>query len=83
MDGNHATVYVRDSGVGFDPENTDRLFESFFTTKQEGMGIGLSLSRSIVEAHRGRLWAKRNDGPGSTFAFTIPCDSGPQIERTP
>ncbi|WP_263355090.1 PAS domain S-box protein [Acidicapsa acidisoli] len=75
-DGGHATVFVQDSGVGFDPETTDRLFESFFTTKQEGMGIGLSLSRSIVEAHRGHLWATRNDGPGATFAFSIPCDSG-------
>jgi len=79
-DGNHATVFVQDSGVGFDPEITDRLFESFFTTKQEGMGIGLSLSRSIVEAHSGRLWATRNEGPGATFAFSIPCDSGPQID---
>jgi PAS domain S-box-containing protein len=74
--GNHATVSVQDSGVGFDPKITDRLFESFFTTKQEGMGIGLSLSRSIVEAHGGNLWAATNDGPGSTFAFSIPCDSG-------
>ena len=79
-DGSHVIVFVQDSGVGFDPESTDRLFESFFTTKQEGMGIGLSLSRSIVEAHRGRLWATRNDGPGSTFAFSIPCKSGPQTE---
>jgi PAS domain S-box-containing protein len=74
-DDHQATVFVQDSGVGFDPETTDRLFESFFTTKQEGMGIGLPLSRSIVEAHRGRLWATRNDGPGATFAFSIPCDS--------
>jgi PAS domain S-box-containing protein len=81
-DGNHATVFVQDSGVGFDPEITDRLFESFFTTKQEGMGIGLSLSRSIVEAHSGRLWAVRNDGPGATFAFSIPCDFGPQLDST-
>jgi PAS domain S-box-containing protein len=79
-DGDHVTVFVQDSGVGFDPEKTDRLFESFFTTKQEGMGVGLSLSRSIVEAHRGHLWAARNDGPGSTFAFSIPCDSGSQID---
>jgi signal transduction histidine kinase len=74
-DGNHVTVSVRDSGVGFSPEISERLFEPFFTTKQEGMGIGLSVSRSIVEAHHGRLWAVRNDGPGSTFAFSIPRES--------
>ena len=73
-DHNCVRVSVQDSGVGFDPELTNRLFESFFTTKQEGMGIGLSVSRSIVEAHRGSLWATRNDGPGATFAFSIPCD---------
>ena len=77
MDGDHVTVSVQDSGVGFSPEIGDRLFESFFTTKQEGMGVGLSLSRSIVEAHRGRLWAASNDGPGATFAFSIPCGSRP------
>jgi PAS domain S-box-containing protein len=82
-DGNQATIHVQDSGVGFSPENADRLFESFFTTKQEGMGMGLSLSRSIVQAHRGRLWAMRNDGPGSTFAFSIPHDSGLQVDSTP
>jgi PAS domain S-box-containing protein len=74
-DGNHVTVSVQDSGVGFRPEISERLFESFFTTKQEGMGIGLSVSRSIVEAHRGRLWAVRNAGPGATFAFSIPKDA--------
>ena len=83
VDRNQVTVSVQDSGVGFSPEISERLFESFFTTKQEGMGIGLSLSRSIVEAHRGRLWAARNDGPGATFAFSIPCDSGLQIDGTP
>jgi PAS domain S-box-containing protein len=82
-EGSHATVFVQDSGVGFDPAMTDRLFDSFFTTKQEGMGIGLSLSRSIVEAHSGHLWAARNDGPGATFAFSIPCHSGPQIDSAP
>jgi signal transduction histidine kinase len=75
-DGNHVTVSVQDSGVGFSPEIGERLFESFFTTKQEGMGIGLSVSRSIVEAHNGRLWASRNVGPGATFAFSIPQDAG-------
>ena len=64
---------VKDAGVGFDPQIADRLFEGFFTTKDDGMGIGLSVSRSIIEAHQGRLWATLNDGPGSTFTFCIPC----------
>jgi PAS domain S-box-containing protein len=68
---------VRDTGIGFAPEAADRLFESFYTTKEDGMGIGLSVSRSIIEAHRGRLWATGNDGPGSTFAFSIPCINRP------
>jgi signal transduction histidine kinase len=66
-------VAVQDSGMGFDPAMSNRLFESFYTTKSEGMGIGLSVSRSIIEAHQGRLWATTNDGPGATFAFAIPC----------
>ena len=81
-DGDLVRVSVQDFGVGFDPEITRRLFESFFTTKQEGMGIGLSVSRSIIEAHHGKLWATKNDGPGSTFAFSIPCrhDEQPPAE---
>ena len=73
---------VRDAGVGLDLENTDRLFEPFYTTKSGGMGIGLSVSRSIVERHRGRLWVERNTGPGATFTFSIPVDppSGPQTQ---
>jgi PAS domain S-box-containing protein len=63
---------VRDAGVGFDSQATDRLFESFYTTKSDGMGIGLSVSRSIIESHHGRLWAEPNDGPGATFSFSIP-----------
>jgi signal transduction histidine kinase len=70
---------VRDVGVGIDPNTVDRLFEAFYTTKSAGMGIGLSVSRSIIESHRGRLWATPNDdGPGAIFAFTIPCQ-----KRTP
>jgi signal transduction histidine kinase len=76
IDDNDVTVSIQDSGVGFSPEISERLFESFFTTKQEGMGIGLSVSRSIVEAHHGRLWAVPNVGPGATFAFTIPQGVG-------
>jgi signal transduction histidine kinase len=63
---------VRDVGVGFDSQNTDKLFDAFYTTKREGMGIGLSVSRSILESHGGRLWAVSNDGPGVTFSFSIP-----------
>lgn len=63
---------VQDAGIGFDPHDSERLFEAFYTTKGDGMGIGLSVCRSIIESHRGRLWAVLNDGPGATFAFTIP-----------
>jgi signal transduction histidine kinase len=65
-------VTVQDVGVGFDPRAVDRLFEAFYTTKSDGMGIGLSVSRSIIERHRGCLWAVSNDGPGATFAFSLP-----------
>jgi signal transduction histidine kinase len=67
---------VRDTGVGFEPQGVDRLFDAFYTTKSSGMGIGLSVSRSIIESHKGRLWATLNDGPGATLSFSIPC--GPQ-----
>jgi signal transduction histidine kinase len=67
-----ARVTVRDSGVGLDPRSIDRLFDTFYTTKRNGMGIGLSLCRSIVEKHHGRLWAQPNDGPGATFSIFIP-----------
>jgi C4-dicarboxylate-specific signal transduction histidine kinase len=63
---------VTDVGVGIEPQCRDRLFEAFFTTKSDGMGIGLSVSRSIIESHRGRLWVAPNEGPGVTFTFSIP-----------
>jgi PAS domain S-box-containing protein len=66
---------VKDAGVGFDLRAMDKLFEAFYTTKNGGMGMGLSVSRSIIENHRGRLWATLNDGPGATFSFSIPCGS--------
>jgi signal transduction histidine kinase len=66
---------VRDTGVGFEPRGADRLFDAFYTTKSGGMGIGLSVSRSIIESHKGRIWATPNDGPGATFSFSIPCGS--------
>jgi PAS domain S-box-containing protein len=63
---------VQDTGIGIDSQNLDRLFDAFYTTKSAGMGMGLSVCRSIIERHRGRLWAAPNDGPGATFAFSIP-----------
>ena len=65
-------VTVRDSGVGFDPRNAEKLFTSFYTTKPQGMGIGLSVSRSIIQSHHGRIRAVVNEGPGATFSFAIP-----------
>jgi C4-dicarboxylate-specific signal transduction histidine kinase len=65
-------VTVRDAGVGIERPGMDKLFDAFYTTKSGGMGIGLSVSRSIVERHHGRLWAEPNDGPGATFSFSIP-----------
>jgi len=74
-EGDRVRLTVQDAGVGLDPQAMDRLFEAFYTTKNEGMGMGLSVSRSIIERHHGRLWAAPNDGPGATFSFSIP--SGP------
>jgi signal transduction histidine kinase len=71
-DGSRVRVSVQDTGVGIDPARIRQLFEAFYTTKRDGMGIGLSVSHSIVESHRGRLWAEANDGPGATFSFSIP-----------
>jgi signal transduction histidine kinase len=65
-------VRVRDVGVGFERQGEANLFRAFYTTKSDGMGIGLSVSRSIIENHGGRIWAERNDGPGATFPFSIP-----------
>jgi signal transduction histidine kinase len=65
---------VTDAGVGFDAQQGDKLFEAFFTTKREGMGIGLSVSRRIIESHGGTMWATSNAGHGATFAFSIPCE---------
>jgi len=64
-------VAVCDSGIGIDRENLDKIFNAFYTTKSQGMGMGLAISRSIVENHGGRLWAAPNDGPGATFQFTL------------
>ena len=68
-------LLVRDSGVGIDPRGIEKLFEAFHTTKAHGLRIGLAISRSIIEAHKGKLWAMPNDGPGATFGFSIPYAS--------
>jgi PAS domain S-box-containing protein len=79
---------VCDAGVGLDRQSMDKLFNAFYTTKSGGMGIGLSLSRSIVERHHGRLWAAPNDGPGATFSFSIPlapqsiADAAPAVRHS-
>jgi PAS domain S-box-containing protein len=75
-EGDWVRLSVRDAGVGFEPQSTERLFDAFYSTKDEGMGVGLSVSRSIIENHRGRLAAALNDGPGATFSFCIPCSTG-------
>jgi len=71
-EGDRVRLTVQDAGIGFDPQAANRLFDAFYTTKGDGMGIGLSVSRSIIERHHGRLWATLNDGPGATFSFSIP-----------
>jgi len=75
-EGDCVRVAVQDTGVGFDPADMERLFEAFYTTKSKGMGIGLSVSRSIIERHDGCLWATPNDGPGVTFSFSLPIWRG-------
>jgi PAS domain S-box-containing protein len=72
----HVRLTVKDAGVGFAPQAANRLFESFYTTKNDGMGIGLSVSRTIIDSHRGRLWATLNNGPGAAFSFSIPSAPG-------
>ena len=71
--GGRVRLTVQDAGVGFEPQSVNSLFEEFYTTKGSGMGIGLSVSRSIIESHHGRIWAAPNNGPGATFAFALPC----------
>src|SRR5262245_26350279 len=71
-DAEQVRLYVSDAGVGFAPHDADKLFQAFYTTKSSGMGIGLSVSRAIIERHHGRLWAAPNEGVGATFSFSIP-----------
>ena len=72
-EGDRVRLSVKDAGIGFDPQAMDKLFDAFYSTKHDGMGVGLSVSRSIIENHQGRLWAVLNDGPGATFSFSVPC----------
>jgi signal transduction histidine kinase len=69
---NNLIVAVRDSGAGLDAANLERVFDAFFTTKADGMGMGLAISRTIIESHGGRLWATSNSPQGSVFQFTLP-----------
>ena len=71
QESDNVLLAVQDSGIGIDPRNLDKIFDTFYTTKPQGMGMGLAISRSIVENHGGKLWAVPNDGPGATFQFTI------------
>jgi len=73
-EGNSVQVSVIDSGIGIDPKDVDLIFNAFFTTKPKGMGLGLSISRSIIEGHGGRIWAMSNDGQGLTVTFTLPVE---------
>ncbi len=78
---NGVLVSLRDSGPGLDPKNVDRLFEAFYTTKAEGMGIGLAICRSIIEAHGGRMWAGANEPRGAVFQFTLPLEQDETVGR--
>ena len=76
-------IAVRDTGVGLPAANPHQIFESFVTTKPHGTGMGLAITRSIVEAHAGRLWATANTGPGATFLFTLLSDAGEPVASSP
>jgi signal transduction histidine kinase len=69
-------VTVEDTGIGFGNNDPEHIFETFFTTKEDGMGMGLSISRSIVRAHGGRLWASGGASIGAAFSFTLPASAG-------
>jgi PAS domain S-box-containing protein len=80
-EGGKVLVAVQDTGIGVEPDKANRLFDAFFTTKPDGMGMGLSICRSIVEAHGGRIWASANAGPGATIQFTLPCAQAAPLAR--
>jgi signal transduction histidine kinase len=69
-------ISVSDTGAGLTPEQADQIFRAFYTTKPEGTGMGLPISRSIIESHGGRLWATANSGRGATFQFILPIEMG-------
>jgi signal transduction histidine kinase len=75
---NQLLVAVQDSGIGIDGQNLGKIFDAFYTTKSQGMGMGLAISRSIVENHGGSLWATANPDKGATFQFTLPTGGGNQ-----
>ena len=72
LDGQRVRVSIRDSGIGIQADNFARIVEPFYTTKSSGMGMGLSINRSIIEAHAGRMWAENNAEGGATFHFALP-----------
>jgi signal transduction histidine kinase len=79
--GNCIRLSVRDTGIGISAHNAEKLFDAFYTTKKTGMGMGLSISRSIIERHQGRLWVESNDGHGATFSFSVPCQPETLAEK--
>jgi PAS domain S-box-containing protein len=81
--GERVRLSVRDAGVGIDPQSVNKLLDAFYTTKSDGMGIGLSISRSIIERHHGQLWGEPNDGPGATFSFSLPTDPDSVVDAAP
>jgi signal transduction histidine kinase len=76
-DDGHLLISATDTGVGLSPEQADQIFRAFFTTKDQGTGMGLPISRSIIESHGGRLWAAGASGRGATFQFTLPATVAP------
>jgi len=75
VDADNVRIAVSDSGEGLDSANLERVFDAFFTTKPDGMGMGLAISRTIIESHGGRLWATANSPHGAVFQFTLPTDA--------
>src|SRR5207253_1215955 len=76
QENDHLLISVSDTGVGLPLQETDHIFDAFFTTKEHGTGMGLSISRSILESHGGRLWAENNSPRGASFCFALPTEAG-------